>query len=174
MDVEIWIPSEISRISPLVDRLIQMIELANCVPGEEVDVELALREAVSNAVIHGNQMDARKRVYVRCRCEPEEGVSFVVRDQGRGFDPRENPDATCGDGIMSEHGRGILLMKFYMDEVSFEKGGTEVHMWKQAARKQRTVLRCNDHTIHRDSANCTARAVAVVGRQASPCGWEKR
>ena len=138
IEVETWTPSEISRISPLVDYFVRMIELAGCIPGEEVEVELALREAVSNAVIHGNGVDPRKRVHVTCCCTPGDGVSMVVGDEGPGFDPSEIPDHVSPD---SEHGRGILLMKFYMDEVSFEKGGTEVHMRKQPAQSVRQAGR---------------------------------
>ncbi len=139
MDLAASIPSEVSRISPLVVRLIRLIELSGCVRGDEVDVELVLLEAISNAVIHGNRMDPHKRVYVHCRCEPGNGLSVVVRDEGVGFDPRGLPDALSEQGIRSDHGRGILFMKFYMDEVTFEKGGTEVHMWKRSARAVRQV-----------------------------------
>jgi serine/threonine-protein kinase RsbW len=129
-------PSEIKAISPLVDRLIRSIEESHCVLGEEPAVELALREALNNAVLHGNRLDPCKLVQVHCRCEPGKGVSVVVKDQGRGFDPTAIPDPSAVGNLEAEHGRGILLMQWLMDEVSFEFGscGTEVHMFKRRGR----------------------------------------
>ena len=140
-ETEAWMPSEIQAISPLVDQLMRLIEGSRCVAGNESDVELALREALGNAVIHGNQLDASKRVRVRCRCELGKGVSITVTDQGQGFDPNALPDPSGNGRIEAEHGRGILLMKMMMDEVSFDRGGTEVHMRKGPTRKSRTSCR---------------------------------
>ena len=140
-------PSEIRAISPLVDRLMRLIEGSRCVPGEEPAVELALREAVNNAVVHGNRMDAHKLVQVRCRCGLGKGLSIVVRDQGQGFDPNGIPDSLAVKNLEAEHGRGIHLMKLAMDEVSFECGGTEVHMRKEPAPDQETRLRSNSETV---------------------------
>src|ERR1700676_3184620 len=68
LTVEWCMLSEIEAISPLVDRLMPPIRESQCVPGEEQDVELALREALGNAVVRGNQQDPRKKVHIRCRC----------------------------------------------------------------------------------------------------------
>src|SRR5215467_8822670 len=81
LEIEIWIASRTDAISPLVDLLMELIERSGCVAGEESDVELALREAVNNAVVHGNRMEGHKFVRVRCRCEPGKGVSLSVLDQ---------------------------------------------------------------------------------------------
>ena len=76
----------------------------------------------------GNQEDSKTKVHIRCRCWPGKEISIVVTDQGKGFDFGK----IAGNGITSdpnsEHGRGIQLMKAYMDEVHFERGGSEVHM----------------------------------------------
>ena len=131
-------PSEIKAISPLVDRLMRLIKGSCCVAGEEPAIELALDEALDNAVVHGNRMDRQKLVQVFCRCEPGNGISVVVKDQGQGFDPRAVPDPTAPENLGAEHGRGIWLMKSVMDEVSFERGGTEVRMRKAATRQAGT------------------------------------
>src|SRR5258705_9838523 len=89
LDVHTWVRSEIALISPLVDWLTSLIAESRCVLGEEEFVELALREALSNAMLHGNRLDARKLVHVRCCCESSKGVFIVVRDQGTGFDPNK-------------------------------------------------------------------------------------
>jgi serine/threonine-protein kinase RsbW len=147
LEIDAWIPSEIKAISPLVDRLMRLIEGSHCVSGNEHNVQLALQEAVTNAVVHGNRMDTHKLVQVRCLCELGEGVSIIVRDQGQGFDPNAVPDSLAVENLEAEHGRGIHLMKLAMDEVSFECGGTEVHMRKGPAPDQETRLRSNNETV---------------------------
>jgi serine/threonine-protein kinase RsbW len=127
-------PSEVKAISPLVDRLIRLIEESRCISGEEFSVELALREALNNAVLHGNRLDPGKLVHVYCRCELGKGVSVVVKDQGKGFDPNAIPDPLAAENLGAENGRGILLMKSQMDEVAFECEGTEVHMRKRCTQ----------------------------------------
>src|SRR5260370_37093561 len=62
LEVRSWVPSEIGLISPLVDWLMSLIAGSHCVFGEEQFVELVLREALSNAMLHGNRLDARKLV----------------------------------------------------------------------------------------------------------------
>jgi len=130
LDVHTWARSEIALISPLVDWLMNLIATSHCVCGEEQLVELALREALGNAMLHGNSLDARKLVHVRCCCDFGKGVFILVRDQGPGFDPNNVPNPLAVENLGAEHGRGIHLMKLAMDEVSFERGGTEVRMRK--------------------------------------------
>ena len=83
LEVKVKMPSEVKAISPLVDRLTRFIEESHCVSGEESAVGLALREALCNAVLHGNYLDPCKLVQVHCRRELGYGVSIVVKDQGR-------------------------------------------------------------------------------------------
>ena len=135
LEVDAWIPSELRAISPLVDRLMRVIEGSHCITGEEYAVELALREALSNAVVHGNRLDAHKLVHVRCRCKVGKEISLIVSDQGQGFDTHNVPDPVAAENLEAEHGRGIQLMKSVMDKVSFQRRGTEVHMCKRLARK---------------------------------------
>jgi len=120
-----------------VDRLMRLIEGSHCITGEEHAVELALREALSNAVVHGNRLDARKLVHVRCRCKVGEGISLTVSDQGQGFDASNVPDPVAVENLLAEHGRGIHIMKLAMDQVSFDERGTEVHMCKRLTRNPR-------------------------------------
>jgi anti-sigma regulatory factor (Ser/Thr protein kinase) len=135
--VHTWVRSEIGLIAPLVDWLMSLIAGSHCVFGEEESVELALREALSNAMLHGNRLDGSKLVHVRCWREYGKGMTIVVRDQGHGFDPNAVPDPLAFENLRAEHGRGIHLMKTAMDEVSFARGGTEVHM-RKGGRKQET------------------------------------
>ena len=131
LEIDSWMPSKVQAISPLVERLMLLIEGSQCVPGEEFGVELALREALANAVVHGNHEHPRAKVHIRCRCWPGKEISIVVTDLGEGFDFEKTVANRLIPDPPSEHGRGILLMKAYMDEVRFERGGSEVHMLKR-------------------------------------------
>ena len=111
LELEGWMPSEIGFISPMVEQFMRLIEAWCCVVGNEFGVELALREALNNAVVHGNAMDPNKLVEVRCRCERGKGLWLTVKDQGNGFDPTAVPDPLGSERLRAEHGRGIHLMK---------------------------------------------------------------
>lgn len=88
-------------------------------------VKLALEEALTNAVKHGNAGDPTKKVTVRYSVTPERAV-VVVRDEGAGFYPEEIPDCTCSERLPVPSGRGILLMKAYMDNICYRDKGREV------------------------------------------------
>ena len=149
LEIDAWMPSEIKAISPLVGRLMRLIEGSHCITGEEPAVELALREALNNAVVHGNRLDAHKLVHVRCRCKVGQGISLIVSDQGQGFDPRTILDPVAVENLEAEHGRGIHLMKLAMDEVLFQQGGTEVLMCKRPARNARGDARTDRAILRR-------------------------
>jgi serine/threonine-protein kinase RsbW len=122
--------SDVAKVSPFIDHLMSKINSLRVMDGTEVDIEVALREALLNAVIHGSREDPSKRVYLRVRCRADGEVSMVIRDEGAGFEISSVPDPTIPEHRMSTHGRGIYLMRALMDEVSFEEGGTVVHMCK--------------------------------------------
>ena len=135
--LSITMRSEIDAISGATDWLMTMIQVCNCVTGHERDVEIALREALTNAVLHGNHQDAKKQIQISCRIQFGGEVSIIVKDEGKGFDPSKVPDPTVIPNLDSEHGRGIYLMRALMDEVHFEQGGAEVHMRKGPSRGHR-------------------------------------
>jgi serine/threonine-protein kinase RsbW len=99
--------------------------------GSEIELEVALVEAVANAVIHGNRKDPQKRVYVTCRCSMDGEVLLTIRDEGQGFDIHAVPDPLTEENLLLTHGRGIRLMQALMDEVEFEQGGKVVRMRKR-------------------------------------------
>ncbi len=154
LEVHTWVHSEIGLISPLVEWLMSLIVASRCVPGEEGFVELALREALSNAMLHGNRLDPRKLVHVRCCCESGKGVFIVVRDHGHGFDPHKVPDPLAFENLRAEHGRGIHLMKLAMDEISYQRGGTEVHMRKKLGLERRTCVSALRSETPCDNPHC--------------------
>jgi len=105
LEIDSWMPSKIQAISPTVDRLMRLIEGSQCIPGNEFDVELALREARGNAVVHGNQEDPEKKVHIRCRCGPGKAISIIVTDQGKGFDFGKALARGGSEVHMSKHSR---------------------------------------------------------------------
>jgi serine/threonine-protein kinase RsbW len=124
------LPSKVAAISPFVDQLMRFVLHFRGADGSEIDIEMALREALANAVIHGNGDGSCKSVYVTCRCYLDGEVSITVRDEGRGFDSNAVPDPTCLENLLFTHGRGIYVMKTLMDDVCFEEGGSVVRMRK--------------------------------------------
>jgi serine/threonine-protein kinase RsbW len=104
------------------------------VPESHFEVELALREALSNAVVHGGRSDTTKLVQLCVACDESHGLLIVVRDPGSGFDPSTIPSPVQGQTIYSSHGRGIFLINQLMDEVRFERGGREIRMRKKCSK----------------------------------------
>lgn len=140
-ETTLQIPSCVAFITPAVERIVRKLRKARCIPGKEPDLRAALYEAMANAVIHGNRQDAKKQVHVRCRYDSGDCVRIVVSDEGPGFDPNAVPDPTLPENLQSEHGRGIFLMKTFMDEVRFEKNGAEVHLIKRSSGPMVNLLR---------------------------------
>jgi serine/threonine-protein kinase RsbW len=94
---------------------------------------MAVREAVTNAVVHGNQKDENKTVDVTLKSSPD-AVEISVHDQGTGFNPETVPDPTAEENILKASGRGIFFMRSFMDEVDWlirPGGGTTVRMLKR-------------------------------------------
>jgi serine/threonine-protein kinase RsbW len=132
VEVRQSLPSKVAAISPFADQLMRFILKFRTADGSEIDIEMALHEALANAVVHGNGENSYKRVYVACRCYMDGEVSITVRDEGQGFDCTAIPDPTFRENLLFTHGRGIYLIKTLMDEVSFEEGGAVVMMRKKS------------------------------------------
>ncbi len=100
-------------------------------------VGVSVRESVSNAIRHGNAGNADKRVHVEFTAvpPPSSGLLIRVRDEGPGFDPASVPDPLAPENLLKPSGRGILLMRNFMDEILIRRaaeGGMEVLMVKRA------------------------------------------
>jgi serine/threonine-protein kinase RsbW len=86
---------------------------------------------LANAVVHGCRSDPSQIIECDVACDQARGILIVVRDPGPGFDPKVLPSPVQGQNIFSDHGRGIYLINQLMDEVQFQKNGTEIHMIKR-------------------------------------------
>lgn len=129
--LRIQVPGRLDAITPAVDRVMAEVHSMDCSKGKEFEIETALREALANAIRHGCAHDETKSVEVCVACEDSKGMLIIVRDPGPGFDPANIPSPTLGQNIYRHHGRGIYLINELMDEVSFDRGGTEIRMRKR-------------------------------------------
>jgi serine/threonine-protein kinase RsbW len=126
------LPGKVAVISPFAEQLMRLISKFRSTERTEAVIEMALHEALANAVIHGNGENSCKRIYVECRCDRDGELPITVRDQGRGFDNSAVLDPTFLENLLFTHGRRIYLIKTLMDEVSFEEGGAVVMMRKKS------------------------------------------
>jgi len=133
IQVELIMKSDLAAVGAVVEEMLHFVRKSDCVPGHDRDVELALRAALNNAVLHGNQEDLRKQVHISCQCGPGKELSIVIRDEGQGFDTTAVLYPSIVESPKSHNQRGIQLMRMLMDEVHFEHGGREVHMRKRLA-----------------------------------------
>jgi len=130
--LDVTIPADPSTISGVVDGVMQIAREMKCAEGTEYQIELALREALANAIVHGCKNDSSKRVECCVVCTGSSDVVIVVRDPGEGFMPSDVPNPLTKENLHSTHGRGIYLINQLMDEVSFERNGAEIRMRKAA------------------------------------------
>jgi serine/threonine-protein kinase RsbW len=128
--ITLTIPADPEAISQAADEIMSKVSEIECAAGKEFEIETALREALANAIKHGCNNDPSKHVQCCVACEEDRGMLIIVRDPGQGFDPLVLPDCTVGENLYDNHGRGIFLINELMDEVKFERGGTEIHMRK--------------------------------------------
>src|SRR5579863_1404174 len=129
--VRVMLAADRKAVDPVVQQVMQAVREMKSVNGKEDAIELALQEALANAVVHGAKEDPSKVVECIVACDQERGILIIVRDPGEGFDPGTIAACTMGENLYSNHGRGIFLINQLMDEVKFHKNGTEIHMLKR-------------------------------------------
>jgi len=130
MHFDVTLPADVSAISPVVGWVLRLIGDLDLAEGKEFEIEMALREALANAVLHGCKEDPSKKIECSVTGDREQGILIVVRDPGCGFDPQSIPSPTDDANLESDHGRGILLINKLMDEVKHEQNGTVIRMRK--------------------------------------------
>src|SRR5215467_13606813 len=131
--LDVTIPANANAISGVVDGVMQIAREMKCANGNEYQIELALREALANAIVHGCNNDPNKKVECCVACSESSDVVILVRDPGEGFAPADVPNPLAAENLHSTHGRGIYLINQLMDEVSFERNGAEIRMRKSVA-----------------------------------------
>jgi len=126
--------SELASVEPVETRAEELAREAGFDEDTASQVAMIAREAVINAILHGNKKDPDKRVRVGFELT-DEALKITVADEGEGLDPDTVPDPCAPENIMRSSGRGIFLMRAIMDEVHFHqlKPGTEIELVKYRA-----------------------------------------
>jgi len=131
LKLSVTLSADRDAVDPVVRSVMNAVREMKCAPGHEDDIELALTEALANAVVHGAKNDPSKIIECDVACDDKQGILIIVRDPGTGFDPTKIANPCHGENIYASHGRGIYLINQLMDEVQFHKNGTEIHMLKR-------------------------------------------
>jgi serine/threonine-protein kinase RsbW len=130
---ELKLESRIESIARAADVAAQVVHRFGFNEEAAFGIDMAVREAVTNAVLHGNKQDETKAVDV-VFSGSNQMIEITVRDRGEGFDLSSVPDPTDPQNLMKTSGRGILFMRTFMDEVEYShhaEGGTVVRMTKR-------------------------------------------
>ena len=130
---ELTLPSRIESVEEAAVAVAGILSRSGV--GDEIayGVDMAIREAVTNAVLHGNRQDAAKFVYVTVKSSPG-WLEISVHDEGAGFNPADVPNPTETENILKSSGRGIFFMRTFMNDVEWlirPEGGTTVKMSKK-------------------------------------------
>jgi serine/threonine-protein kinase RsbW len=130
---ELSLPSRIETVAAAAAAIAEFIGRSGMSDDAAFGIDMAVREAITNAVLHGNRQDENKTVDIILKSSPD-AVEISVHDQGPGFNPEDVPDPTATENIMKTSGRGIFFMRTFMDEVDWlirPEGGTTVRMLKR-------------------------------------------
>jgi serine/threonine-protein kinase RsbW len=130
MHREFSIPADVNVISDTVDEIVGFLREQGFAKGNEFAVEISLREALANAVLHGCKNDRSKKINCIVECGLNREVRIIVTDPGDGFDPESIADPLHTDNLHADHGRGVYLIRQLMDTVEYAQGGREVRMTK--------------------------------------------
>ena len=117
-------PENIGLVENFVDEMKEKLGFSDELYG---NLLISLTEAVNNGIIHGNLVDENKKVKVQCKKEGNI-ISFIVSDEGNGFDYNNLPDPTDPNNLEKLTGRGVFLMKQLSDMLIYSKGGSQVEL----------------------------------------------
>lgn len=124
------IPSRAEAAGQIVDALLEQLRRDEWEPHDVFGVHMAVEEALTNAITHGNRQDPAKTVQVRLASSPQR-LRVEIIDQGQGFDPDRVPDPTCDLYLSEPHGRGLMLIRWFMSRVEYRGAGNHLVMEKE-------------------------------------------
>jgi serine/threonine-protein kinase RsbW len=127
----IIIPSNPSELARVEKAIIPILTEKGFSERSLFAIRLGVEEAVINAIKHGNKLDPTKKVKIDFRLEGDQ-AKIVIADEGPGFQPGTVPDPTAPEYLEREHGRGLMLIHSYMDEVYFNDKGNQITLIKYA------------------------------------------
>jgi serine/threonine-protein kinase RsbW len=129
IDRALVIPSDLAAARRLQGEIEEALHAVHFTETEIFAIKMAVEEALVNAIKHGNQMDPQKSVRISYCVDPER-FDVRITDEGPGFDPSDVPDPTAPENLERPCGRGLLLMRYYMTDVSFADRGSTIAMHK--------------------------------------------
>ncbi len=129
---EVTIPSDTAEGQAVQERIVEMLEELEYPSRDVFGVRLALEEAIVNAIKHGNRMDLEKSVRIAWHVSTEK-VRIEIEDEGPGFQPEDVPDPTQEENLEKPCGRGIMLMKAFLNVCMYNETGNQVILEKHRA-----------------------------------------
>ncbi|MCM3902861.1 MAG: ATP-binding protein [Pyrinomonadaceae bacterium] len=135
--IELTLPSRIEAINKAATAVAELVTRSGIDEEAAFGIDLAVREALVNAVIHGNKLDEAKLVEINVKSSLD-SFEVSVHDQGQGFNPETISDPTKEENLLKSSGRGIFFMRNFFDEVDWSispTGGTTVRMIKRRANR---------------------------------------
>jgi anti-sigma regulatory factor (Ser/Thr protein kinase) len=130
-ELNLVIPADPAHISTVTDGLTELLHRRHWEEDSVAAVELAVREALTNAIRHGCHNDSAKKLQCIVTCDNDGELGIVVRDPGPGFDPASVADPLAQENLLAAGGRGVFLINHLMDEAAFNDGGRELRMRKR-------------------------------------------
>ena len=125
--VDVTIPSDPAEARGVQEQIEKLLQERHASDRDIFCIKLALEEALVNAIKHGNQMDRSKKVRISFRVAADR-FECRISDEGPGFDPCDVPDPTAVENLERPCGRGLMLMRHYMNEVEYNERGNIVSM----------------------------------------------
>jgi serine/threonine-protein kinase RsbW len=128
--LNIGFPADPEAIGTVADAITETLIRLQVPEQKRLEIGLAVQEALVNAVVHGCKNNPSKEVRCRLQSDPLGRIVITVTDPGPGFSPNLLSDPRRQENLYADHGRGVYLIRQLMDEVSFERRGNEIRMWK--------------------------------------------
>ena len=128
--LHLTISAKSEAVASATDQIAETLTQLAVPEQKRLEICLAVQEALVNGVVHGCGSDPSKSVTCRLQCDGDGRIIIVVTDPGPGFDLAAVSDPKRGENLYADHGRGVYLIRQLMDHVQFERGGSEIRMWK--------------------------------------------
>ncbi|MDZ7765366.1 MAG: ATP-binding protein [Melioribacteraceae bacterium] len=121
------IPSDPELMPEVEQFILDVAKKVNLNEDKYNSISLAVAEAISNSIKHGNKNDKTKKVNIKIKTEDDKLI-VILKDQGKGFDPADIPDPTQPENILKDSGRGLFIMRSLLDDLryNFTPDGTEI------------------------------------------------
>ena len=136
IDRSVVIKNTISAVQDVCERILAELKARQFGEDDIFAIHLAFEEACFNALKHGNKMDSQKEIKIDYLISSDK-VDISIEDQGSGFKPELVPDPRCGDNIYKVKGRGLLLIRSYMDSVKYNQFGNCLQMVKHKCKSRK-------------------------------------